>query len=125
VFTTPRAIVIVVCAAAVLFSAGAVFAIVQYGLRSWMTWVFVGLSLFGLAGIAESLVQRVELDHTHLHIRTLRGHRSYERGQIRKVWEAKGSPSLLELADGTRVELPGVGSYLGNSIRAWIKRGSA
>jgi hypothetical protein len=109
---------------ALLFAAGA---LMTYRLRGW-SWVSIGLAcatVVGVGGIVESLVLRVRLTDDALLVTDLRGRRCYALTEIAKVEEAKGSPTAILLMDGRWVKLPGVGSSLGNSIRAWIKNSRA
>ena len=104
----------------VLFATGAVM---TYRERGW-NWVSVGLAcmtVFSVGGIAESLILCVRLTDDALIVTDLRGRRSYRLADIAGVYEAKGVPTMLLLADGKRVELPSVGSDIGNSIRSWLK----
>lgn len=64
--------------------------------RGW-TWVSIALAYFG-------------------------GGRSYPVKAIDGVYEAKGVSTTLILSGGRKVNLPVVGSSLGNSIRAWLKQ---
>lgn len=103
-----------------LFVAGT---LMTYSLRGW-NWVSLGLagmSLVGLGGIIETLVQRVRLTDDALWTTELRGKRRYSKTDISGVEEAKGSPTFLIMKSGSAVKLPSVGSSLGNSIRAWLK----
>jgi hypothetical protein len=95
-----------------------------YRERGW-TWVSAGLGastvIFGLGGIVESLILRIELTDDAMIVTGLKGKRRYEIGAIERIHEAKGVTPVLELKDGTAVKLPSVGSDLGNSVRAWLK----
>jgi hypothetical protein len=98
-------------------------AIMTYRDRGW-TSVSVGLTcavVLGLGAIVENLVLRVELADDAMLVTELLGRRRYPIGEIADVREAKGVPTVLILADGQVVKLPGVGANLGNSIRAWLK----
>jgi len=119
-FRAGRAIIIVSVFVALLFATGAVM---TYRLRGW-NWVSVGLAcatVAGIGGIIESLVIRVRLTDDALLVTDLRGRRRYALAEITSVEEAKGSPTAILLSNGRWVRLPGVGSSLGNSIRAWLK----
>ena len=112
-------IISVLCTA--LFATGAVM---TYRERGW-NWVSVGLAcmtVFSVAGIAETLILCVRLTDDALIVTDLRGRRSYRLADIAGVYEAKGVATTLLLADGTKVNLPSVGNSIGNSIRSWLKR---
>ena len=121
VFRHGPGMVLMVVGATALFAAAAVG---SYRLRGW-TWVSVGLAcatvIFGLGGIVESLVLRIELTDDAMIVTTLRGRRRFPIGEIAGIEEAKGSAPALRLTDGRWVKLPFVGSGLGNSVRAWLK----
>ncbi len=107
--------------AALLFAA---VAVMTYRLQGW-NWVSIGLAcatVVGLAGIVESLVVRVQISDDALIVTNLWGRRSYPAAEIARVEESKGAPTAILLVDGRWVKLPGVGSSLGNSIRAWLKQ---
>ena len=103
-----------------LFAAGAAM---TYRDRGW-NWVSAGLAcatLFGVAGIVESMVFRVLLTEDALFVTNLLGRQRYPVANITGVAEGKGMPTMLLLADGRKVRLPPVGSNMGNSIRAWLR----
>jgi len=79
------------------------------------------MTVFSVAGIAESLILCVRLTDDALVVTDLRGRRSYRRADITGVEEGKGVPTVLLLADGSWVKLPPVGNSIGNSIRSWRK----
>jgi hypothetical protein len=103
------------------FAAGALF---TYRTAGW-TWVSVGFALvtlvLGVGSVIESLVQRIELTDDAVVVTRLTGKQRIPRGSIQRVEEAKGVPTALLLHDGKWVKLPSVGSYVGNSIRSWLK----
>jgi len=103
------------------FAAGALF---TYRTAGW-TWVSVGLALatlgLGVGSVIESLVLRIELTDDAIVVTRLTGKERFPRESIQRVEEAKGVPPALLLRSGQWVKLPPVGSYLGNSIRSWLK----
>jgi hypothetical protein len=119
-FRYGRGIVLLSVAAAILFIGLAVWTYRTAG-WTWMSLGAFGLAALGIAGVAEILVTRIELTDDALVITGLRGTRHYARTGIKRVEEARGvSPAVL-LEDGRWVQLPPVGSSIGNSIRAWLK----
>lgn len=108
-------------ACTVLFAAGAV---VTYSQRGW-NWVSLSLAaitvVFGLGGILESLILRIELKDDAMVVTDLKGRKRYAITDIERIEEAKGVPPTLLLKDGKWVKLPSVGSDLGNSVRAWLR----
>jgi hypothetical protein len=113
-------IVFVSIASAILFIGLAVWTYRTYG-WTWMSLGAFGLAALGIAGVAEILVTRVELTGDALVITGLRGTRRYARTGIKRVEEARGvSPAVL-LEDGRWVQLPPVGTRIGNTRRAWLK----
>jgi hypothetical protein len=122
VFRTPRSVVVVIVLAELLFLAGA---FTTYSMSGWTftSAALAGMSLVGLGGIAEALIQRVVIEDEAVEVRELWCRRRYSKDQIAKVaGEAKGTNAVLLLASGRKVALPGVGRGLGNSLRAWLKR---
>ena len=105
-----------------LFAAGAV---TTYRASGW-TWVSIGLAaatlLLGFGSIVESLILRIELADDEMRVTELTGRRRYAINDLERIEEARGCPPALLLKDGTWVTLPSVGSGLGNSVRAWLKR---
>jgi len=103
------------------FAAGAIF---TYRTGGW-SWVSVGFALatavLGLGSVIESLVQRIELTDDAVVVTRLTGKQRILRDSIQRVEEAKGVPPALLLRSGEWVRLPSVGSYVGNSIRSWLK----
>ena len=103
-----------------------------FALGTWMTyrdggwrWVSIGLAgatvVLGLGSIIENLVLRIELTDDAMLVTELTGRKRYEKADIDRVAEAKGTSAVLLLKNGRRVKLPLVGSDLGNSVRAWKK----
>ena len=113
-------VIYVACTA--LFAAGA---LVTYREGGW-TWVSIGLAAatvgLGLGSILESVILKIELTDDAMVVTDLRGRRRYEIAAIERIHEAKGVTPVLALKDGSSVKLPSVGSDLGNSVRAWLKR---
>ena len=102
----------------------AVVAVVVYRSAGW-GWLSIGMviaTLVGLGGILESLVLRIQLTDDALIVTDLRGRKRYDIAAIAGIEEARGVPPALRLNDGRFVKLPSVGSDVGNSIRAWLKR---
>ena len=95
---------------------------------SWVTVVFLGLALLGVAGVIDALTQRVELHEDRIVIvRNLR-RREYPRAVFVKAQWSKGVPVSLQTTSGEWVHLPGVGTSsqgLVNTLRAWIKSAAA
>ena len=119
-FRAPTSTLVAVLLSEALFLAGAVM---TYRLRGW-TWVSIGLALasvMGLAAIVETLILRVRLTDDALEVTDLRGRRRYPRTEITQVEEGKGVPTSIRIGTGGWIKLPGVGSSLGNSIRAWLR----
>jgi hypothetical protein len=121
VFRPGRPMLLMVAGATALFAAGAVM---TYRARGW-TWVSVFLAgatlIFGLGGIIETLILRVELTDDAMVVTDWRGRRRYPIAEIDRIEEAKGVSPVLVLKDRRVVTLPSVGSSLGNSVRAWLK----
>ena len=121
VFTRGAAVLAFVAGATVLFALGAAF---TYSQRGW-TWLSAGLALatvvLGLGGIAEVLIERVELTPDALLVRRLWGTSRYPIEEIERVEEAKGVAPAVRLVDGRWVQLPDVGGHFGNSARAWLR----
>jgi hypothetical protein len=84
----------------------------------------IGLSLLTIAGLADALTTRVELNDLGLtQVATFR-RRFIPRGQIDSVtWEA-GTGVAIRLTNGEWVRLPDIGNSQAraSSIRAWLKR---
>lgn len=89
-------------------------------------WVSISLAcatvVLGLGSILESLVLRIELTDAAMLVTELTGRQRYSKVDIAGIEEAKGTPPVLLLKDGSWVKLPSVASDLGNSIRAWLKQ---
>jgi hypothetical protein len=113
-----------VAAAVVPFAAGTWFYYTTRGL-ALMTLAFVAMTVFALLGVVEALVDRVVLDDDALRVIRIWYRRTYPRTEIAAVSDEKGGPVAVRLADGRWIKLPSVGSYLGNSIRAWLRPGEA
>ena len=77
--------------------------------------------VLGLGSVIESLVLRIELTDDAVVVTRLTGKQRIPRESIERVEEAKGVPPALLLRSGQWVKLPSVGSYIGNSIRSWLK----
>jgi hypothetical protein len=122
IFRPGRGILLLVIGSTALFAAAAYAA---YSYKGW-DWVSVGLTgitvVFGLGGILEALVLRIELTDDAMLVTDLTGRRRYEIADIERIEEAKGVPPAILLKRGRWVKLPSVGSDLGNSVRAWLKQ---
>lgn len=116
--------VIISIVVTMLFAAGATMTYREWG-WNWVSVGFAGMTVLSIGGIVESLVLRVRLTDDALFVTELLGRRRYDVADIAGVYEAKGVPTAIQLADGRVVKLPSVGSSLGNSIRAWLKHFSA
>jgi len=66
-----------------------VFFSITDGFSRW-TWGFAGLVIFGLLGILETIIQRVELVDDELVVVTMWGRRRYDRRRIVKATREKG-----------------------------------
>ena len=121
-FRPGRGAVVIVVFITALFAA---VTLVSFRARGW-DWVSVGMALatvfVGLGAVVESVVLRIRLTDDALIVTDLRGRRRYDIATIEGIEEAKGCPPALRLKDGRWVKLPSVGSNLGNSVRAWLKR---
>lgn len=104
-----------------------------FALGAWMThraqgWGWVSISLtcaavvLGAGSIVESVVLRIELTEDAMIVTELTGRRRFSKADIDGIREAKGVAPTLLLRDGRWVELPSVGSDLGNSVRAWLRQ---
>jgi hypothetical protein len=126
-FRSPPWVKVVASTCALLFITGG---FVSYYTRgwSWVTIVFVGLALFGVAGAFDAFTQRIELhDERIVIVRNLR-RREYPRDLFVKAQWGKGVPVALQTVSGAWVQLPGVGASnqgLVNTLRAWIKSSPA
>jgi hypothetical protein len=111
-------------ATCVLFVAGLVLTYRLHGV-GWQSLAFAGLSVLGVAAIAESWLVRVSLRDDAVWITTLRGRRRVPRETIESVTWEKGGGVALRTAGGAWVKLPEMGfdsQGLTNSIRAWLRR---
>ena len=125
-FRSSRWAVGLVTIALLLFAAGLVWFFRTEGM-SLKTITFMGLTLFGIAGLIDAITQRVELhDDRIVVVQNLRK-RQYARSLFVKATWAKGVPVTLETTSGGWVSLPGVGGSsqgLVNTLRAWLKKSS-
>jgi hypothetical protein len=106
-----------------------IFAVVAFGAyrnRGW-NWVSISMAfvaaIFGVGGVVESLVLRIELTDDAMVVTDLTGRTRFPIGDITRISEEKGGPPAILLKDGRWVKLPSVGSDLGNSVRSWLKQG--
>jgi hypothetical protein len=89
---------------------------------------FVALTVFGVLGIIETILTRVELHDNHIVAIGLFTRRTYPRDQITSVSWAKGSPVSLKLNGTTWAHLPNTGhssQKVVGAIRAWLNEGRA
>ena len=122
VFRSPSWVLGAVTAAAVLFAAGAWMQFRVRGL-GLVTLTLASFAVLGVAGVAETLAQRVELSDDALHVTRWWMRRSYARDSILRVTSEKGVEAAVQLGDGRWVRLPQVGAHAPNSIRAWLRAG--
>ena len=89
---------------------------------------FVALTVFGVLGIVETFVTRVELHDDRVVAVALFVRRTYRRDEITSVSWAKGSPVSLKI-NGTRwAHLPNTGhssQKVVGAIRAWLNEGGS
>ena len=84
--------------------------------------IFMALFVaIALAGVMETIMQRVVLTDDALHVVLPWSRRIYPRSKIQNVSSEKASPTMIQLSDGKWVKLPPVGHYVANSIRAWLR----
>jgi hypothetical protein len=124
VFRPPRWVAVASVLAAAAFTAGAYWSYTTRGL-SWLTYVYLGLVLLGVAGLLDSLTQRIELHAQHLVVVRNLSRREYPRSLFVKAQWAKGIPVSLQSVAGEWVRLPGVGGSgqgLVNTLRAWLRQ---
>lgn len=122
-FRAPRPVVVAAMVAAVLFLAVA-SASYRFNGLSWVTLTLLALVPVGIAGVVDTLTQRIELHREHIVVvRNLR-RREYPRSMFVKAQWGKGVPVSLQTTSGQWIHLPGVGSTaqgLVNTLRAWLK----
>jgi hypothetical protein len=84
---------------------------------------FVGMCVFGVLGIVETLLTRVELHDDHIATVAFFVRRIYPRQMITSVTWAKGSPVSVQLNGTTWAHLPTTGhssQKVVGAIRAWL-----
>ena len=89
---------------------------------------FVALTVFGVLGIVETLVTRVELHDDHIVAVAFFTRRMYPRHEVTSVTWAKGSPVSLQIKGTTWAHLPNTGhssQKVVGAIRAWLNEGGA
>jgi len=89
---------------------------------------FVALTVFGVLGIIETIVTRIELHDDHIAAVAFFVRRTYPRPAITSVTWAKGSPVSLQLNGTTWAHLPNTGhssQQVVGAIRAWMNEGGA
>lgn len=119
VFRSPRWYVAFVAAAALLFAAGTWYTYATRGLHL-LTLGSLGLTVVGVVGIIEVVVDRVVLTDDALHVVRIWSRRSYAKSEITNVTQLKGTAVTLKLTDGRWAELPTVAVHP-NTIRAWLR----
>ena len=119
-----RWVLIVTLIAAALFAAGFAFTYSQNG-WTWLSLSFAGMTLFGVAGVAEVATSRVVLGDDALECGAVWSRRRYPVGDIDSVSWEKGGGVFLKLKGGGFAQLPELGynsQGLTNTVRAWLKR---
>ena len=107
--------------------AAAIFAAVAYAAyrtQGW-NWVAIGMVVavvFGIVGIVESVLVRIELTDDALLLTDLRGTRRIPKADITRIEESKGGPPAVQLTSGVWIKLPSVAQAVGNSVRAWLRQ---
>ena len=88
----------------------------------WVFVTFAGFSLIAVLGVIEVSTSYVALDDERLRMRrTFRGH-EIGKHEIKSVSAEKGSPTILLLKDGKKLEVPDMGTQsIANSIRSWLR----
>jgi hypothetical protein len=84
---------------------------------------FVALTVFGVLGIIETILTRVELHDNHIVAVAFFTRRMYPRDEITSVTWAKGSPVSLQINGMTWAHLPNTGhssQKVVGAIRAWL-----
>jgi len=84
---------------------------------------FVALTVFGVLGIVETIVTRVELHDDRIVAVALFVRRTYRRDEVTSVSWAKGSPVSLQIKGTTWAHLPNTGhssQKVVGAIRAWL-----
>jgi hypothetical protein len=88
----------------------------------------VALTVFGVLGIVETIVTRIELHDDRIVAVAFFTRRTFLRDQITSVTWAKGSPVSLQLNGTTWAHLPNTGhssQKVVGAIRAWMNEGGA
>jgi hypothetical protein len=89
---------------------------------------FVALTVFGVLGIAETMVTRIELHDDRIVAVAFFVRRTYQRAQITSVTWTKGSPVSVQLNGTEWAHLPNTGhssQKIVGAIRAWLNEGGA
>jgi hypothetical protein len=89
---------------------------------------FVALTVFGVLGIVETFVTRVELHDDRIVAVALFVRRTYRRDEITSVSWAKGSPVSLKINGTGWAHLPNTGhssQKVVGAVRAWLNEGGA
>lgn len=88
----------------------------------WITLFCWGMFAFSFVAIVDAAYSYVRLDDESVQIRRNFYTTRIARADVETVAVEKGCPVLLLLKDGTKVEVPGLGtSAIGNSLRAWLR----
>jgi hypothetical protein len=89
---------------------------------------FVAMTVFGVLGIVETIVTRVELHDDRIVAVAFFTRRTFSRDEITSVTWAKGSPVSLQINGTTWAHLPNTGhssQKIVGAIRAWLNEGGA
>jgi hypothetical protein len=119
VFRSPRWYVAFVAVAALLFASGTWYTYSTRGLH-WMTVASIAMTIVGVLGVIEVVVDRVVITDDALHVIRIWSRRRYPRTEIVSVTQLKGTSVNLKLADGSWAQLPSVAVHP-NTIRAWLR----
>ena len=106
--------------ALLIVASGAAYTWRQSG-WTWTSGVLAFMTLVGIGGVIESAIRRIVLDDDTLVVFDIWGRKRFDRSEIESVHEYKGSPPIMLLRNGRKVELPSVANAVSNSIRAWLK----
>lgn len=126
VFRTTAALRFVIVGVTMLFVALTAIAFAVG--RPTVFYGFVALSVFGVLGIVETIVTRVELHDDHIVAVAFFTRRTYPRDEITSVTWAKGSPVSLQIKGTSWAHLPNMGhssQKIVGAIRAWLNEGRA
>ncbi len=89
---------------------------------NWITVLLAGFAVFGVLAIVSTFWTFLEIEEKQLTFRKNLVKRTIEKDEIKSVHSAKGCPDIILLTDGTKYELPEVGTKnVANSIWHWLK----